>query len=133
MIVKFKKQVDYWRKSAEKNFQAAQVLFDNRHYDSCLFFCHLALEKMLKGLVVMATKKEAPYIHDLVKLANLVDLKLEEKSVKLLRIITTFNIAGRYQEEKLAFYKRCTKDYTLKYFDISKKLFLWLKKEYSKK
>jgi len=133
MIKRLQTQIDYWRGSAEKSFKAAQILFDNRHYDSCLFFCHLALEKLLKGLTVVATSKEAPYIHDLVKLANLANLELKKETIKELRIITTFNIAGRYQEEKLAFYKRCTKNYTTKYLNASKILFSWLKKKYPKK
>ncbi|MBU4102615.1 HEPN domain-containing protein, partial [Patescibacteria group bacterium] len=31
-------QMDYWKQSAQKNLDAAKVLFDNKHYDSCLFF-----------------------------------------------------------------------------------------------
>lgn len=88
---------------------------------------------MIKGLVVITTGKEAPYIHDLVKLANLADLKMEKEVIEQLRIIITFNIAGRYQEEKLAFYKKCTKSYSNKYLNISQKLFLWLEKQYPQK
>ena len=97
------------------------------------FFCHLALEKLLKGLVVRKTEKVAPYIHDLAQLSNLAELNLEEKQIKKLRIITTFNIAGRYSQEKYAFYKKCTKNYSGKYLKIVEKLFLWLEEKYQKK
>ncbi|MCK4553755.1 HEPN domain-containing protein [Candidatus Parcubacteria bacterium] len=130
MNQQLKEQIDYWKKSAQKNFDAANVLFDNKHYDSCLFFGHLALEKLLKGLVIMKTKKPAPYIHHLEKLANLAELELTEDTVKYLRIITDFNVAGRYAEAKYAFYKKCTKEYSERYLKIIRELFLWLKKEY---
>ena len=126
-------QTDFWKKSARKSFDAARVLFENKYYDHCLFFCHLSLEKLLKGLVIKNTKKPAPYIHDLAHLASLAKLELKKEQVKNLRIITTFNISGRYHEDKYAFYKKCDKKYSENYLDISKKLFLWLKKEYQKK
>ena len=126
-------QIAFWKKSAQRSFDAARVLFENKHYDHCLFFCHLSLEKLLKGLVVKNTKKPAPYIHDLAHLANLAKLEIEKGQIENLRIITTFNISGRYQEDKYAFYKKCDKKYSEDYLKISKKLFLWLKKEYQKK
>lgn len=133
MQQKLKTQIDYWKKSAQKNLDAAQVLFRNKHYDSCLFFCHLALEKLLKGLVVRKTEKVAPYIHHLEKLAVLAELELDQKQIENLRIITDFNIAGRYHEAKFVFYKKCTKAYSEKYLKIVKKLFLWLEKKYQKR
>lgn len=42
------KQITYWKKSAERDWQTALDLFKTKHYDACLFFCHLALEKFLK-------------------------------------------------------------------------------------
>lgn len=42
--------------------------WNSKRYDACLFFCHLVLEKLLKGLVVKRTEKAAPCIHDLAEL-----------------------------------------------------------------
>jgi HEPN domain-containing protein len=69
--VNIQKIIKYWKKSAEKDFETAKTLFKLKHYPYCLFFSHLALEKLLKGLVVRKTKKHAPYTHDLVYLAEL--------------------------------------------------------------
>ncbi len=132
MQQKLKTQIDYWKKSAQRDLDTAQVLFKNKRYDSCLFFCHLSLEKLLKGLVVKQTKKAVPYIHHLEKLTILAELTLTEEQIKNLRVITDFNIAGRYDKFKFAFYEKCTKEYTEKYFDITKKLFPWLEKKYQK-
>ncbi len=133
MDKKLQEQINYWHKSGKKNLDAAQILFENKHYDSALFFGHLSLEKTLKGLVVETTKKSAPYIHDLEKLALIANLKFDEERAVDLRVITDFNIAGRYKEAKFAFYKKCDKKYTEKHLKIIKELFLWLEKEYQKK
>jgi hypothetical protein len=69
----------------------------------------------------------------LVDLAKLAKLELTKEQIEYLTEITEFNIAGRYDVYKLAFYKKCSKRYTEKYFSISKGLYLWLKKQYQKK
>ncbi len=126
-------QINHWKESSERSWKTALGLFKIKRYDACLFFCHLTLEKSLKGLVAKTTKNPAPYIHDLAKLSNLAQLNLSPDQIQNLRTITTFNISTRYDDIKFEFYKKCTKEYTEKHFLISKKLFLWLKKQYPKK
>ena len=128
-----KKQINYWRESAERNFETAKSLFRLKRYDACLFFCHLAIEKILKGLITKRSRKTPPLIHDLAKLAESTRLKLSNEQINNLRIITNFNIAGRYDNIKFNFYKQCTKPYTEKYLKISQELYLWLKEQYQKK
>lgn len=79
------------------------------------------------------TKKHPPYIHALDALAIKTELEFNDKQAEQLKIITTFNIRARYDDFKYSFYKRCTKVYTEKYFNISKDLYLWLQKQYPKK
>lgn len=127
------KQIDYWRLAGHRNFKTTQDLYKTKHYDACLFFCHLALEKLLKGLVVQQTKQPAPYIHDLAKLSKLAGLNVSPQQLKDLRMITTFNIAGRYDDVKFAFYKQCTPAFTKLYFTITQQFVVWLEQEYRKK
>ena len=77
----------------------------------------MVLEKILKGLIVRSTQKQAPYIHDLVRLQEIAGLKLSEKEIDLLDEINDFNIRARYPEYKLRFYKLCTRTYTKSYLD----------------
>ncbi|MDA2921737.1 HEPN domain-containing protein [Patescibacteria group bacterium AH-259-L07] len=133
MTKNLKSQVEYWRNSAQRNWKTALSLFDLKHYDSCLFFCHLTLEKALKALVVQQINKPAPYIHDLAKLSEIAQLETSEDQTQNLRTITGFNMAARYDDVKLSFYKRCTREYTQKYLEITRKLYSWLKKQYLKK
>mgnify|MGYP001602768779 CR=1 FL=1 len=103
-------------------------------YLHCLFFCHLTLEKLLKGLVVQRTGKPAPHSHELAHLATLAEIDLLPKQRELLEDISLFNIAGRYGDEKMAFYKKYNKRISAKkYLDITATLRLWLEAEYQKK
>lgn len=127
------KQLNYWLESAERNFETAQSLFNLKHYDACLFFCHLSIEKILKGLIVKRIKRTPAYTHDLERLALFAKIPLTDTQSKHLKEITGFNIAGRYDDVKLSFYKKCTKQYAGEYLLISQNLYLWLKKQYQKK
>lgn len=123
--------VDYWIKTAKHDYDTMLVLFRTKRYPDSLFFGHIVLEKILKGHVVKSTKKQAPYIHDLIRLTELAEITLPDEEVDLLDAVNNFNIRSRYPEYKLLFYKTCTKNYTDKYLSqiitLYKKLCLKLK------
>ena len=108
--------IDYWTKTAKHDFDTMLVLFETKRYSDSLFFGHIVLEKILKGLVVKNTKEQAPDIHDLVRLQELAGLVLATKEIDLLDAVNNFNIRSRYPEHKLLFYKTCTEEYTNKYY-----------------
>ncbi len=130
----FNKNTRYWLDSSEKDFQAAQSLLKSKHYSQCLFFCHLSVEKLLKGIVTQTIKDYPPFTHDLRKLARIAGLDLSPSQKKVLDKIFSFNIVGRYAGAKLEFYKKYNKkEYAQKYLKITQDLLLWLKKESPKK
>jgi HEPN domain-containing protein len=116
-----------WLDSSEKDWDVARNLFKLKHYAYCLFFCHLAVEKLLKALVVQKTGKPAPPIHDLKKLAKLAALKLTSVQRERLEAITTFNIMARYDDVKQSFHKKATRDFAKEYLAITKEIYLWLR------
>lgn len=128
-----REQVKFWHQSAERDWKTAQHLFAGKYYDACLFYCQLTAEKQLKGLVAQATAKEPPYIHNLEKLADLAQVPMTKKQRGELRVLTTFNIAGRYPQEKYRFFKKCTRPFMIKYLRLAEKTYLWLKEQYQKR
>lgn len=120
------KHIRYWQQSATRNFATARDLYRTQHYDACLFFCHLTIEKYLKALVVEKVKCAAPYTHDLIVLARVAGIPLSPTQEQLLRTITTFNISGRYDDEKFQFYKKATPSYTKQYLQRTERFYLWL-------
>ena len=134
MKINLNKAIGYWKDNSEKDYQVAKKLYNSKYYSHCLFFCHLSLEKLLKAIIIKKTKDYPPYIHDLRRLAESGKIKLNLEQKQILDKISTFNIAGRYANEKFEFYKKYNeKEYAEKYLNITRKLLLWLKKEFLKK
>ena len=123
------KSVSYWQVTAEHDYDTMLILFHNKRYSDSLFFGHIILEKILKAHVVQITKKQAPYIHDLVRLEELAKLGFSAEGIHFLHQVNDFNIRARYQENKLRFYKQCTKQYTQPYVDQIVKLYTKLCQE----
>lgn len=90
--------------------------------------CHLSIEKILKVLVVKKEKKHAPYSHNLIDLAKKTAIDFSEENKILLADLTEFNLEARYPEWQKEFYSKCSKKYTFDYFNMAKKLQIWLKK-----
>lgn len=95
-----REQIAYWTTGSQEDFDAAQSLVEKGHLRHGLFFAHLAIEKMLKALVVRETKKEPPRIHNLVRLAGLADLATSGEQQRFLRRFDLYQLEGRYPDSK---------------------------------
>lgn len=118
-----KNAIEYWKAVAKHDYETMTALFKAKRYSDSLFFGHIVLEKLLKGLVVKNTKEQAPYTHNLVVLENVAGLGSGKNFVEFLNQVNDFNIRARYPEHKLAFYKKCTYPYTKKYNDEIKRIY----------
>lgn len=104
-------------------------LLEKGDYTWSLFIGHLVLEKLLKAWYVQHINNTPPFIHDLVRLAEKAALSLDESQKDRLDSISTFNIRARYDNYKLEFYEKCSKDFTEKWIAIIKELRAWLKED----
>lgn len=118
-----KKVVKYWQTTAKRDYETMLGLFKIKRYPESLFYGHIVLEKILKGLAVERTEIEAPHIHNLTKLAKLAKRDLSEEEMDLLDEVNDFNIRARYPEYKLQFYKQCDRKYAQNYLDKITKLY----------
>jgi HEPN domain-containing protein len=122
-------QFEYWLKSAKHDLEAAQGLFRIKKYDWCLFLGHLVLEKALKAIYAQNHSEMPPRTHNLLMLAEKAGIKLDDEQKMFLEQVNDFNIESRYPDEKLSFYKLCTKAFTAENFTKIKKYYKWLLKE----
>lgn len=122
-------KIEYWVKIAEMDISVMEHLYQSGDYHYSLFIGHLVLEKIIKAHYVKSKLETPPKIHDLVKLALVADLKLDAEQTKYLLLANSFNIEARYPEEKLKFYKTCTKEFCLENINKIKELFLWFKSQ----
>ena len=94
------KQIDFWRTSSDEDFAAAESLLEKGHLRHCLFFAHLAIEKMLKAHVTRRTNDVPPRIHHLVRLAEIAGLNLELEQENFLREFGVYQLEGRYPDSE---------------------------------
>ena len=120
--------VEYWSGLAQYDIDTAEAMFQTARFPYALYMCHLAIEKILKSIIVRKTSEHAPYTHNLVNLAEKVGIGFSHDQKNLIADLTGFNIEARYPEWKNAFYKTATKDYAQNYLKLTKELFLWLQK-----
>ena len=109
-------QITYWVNSANHDLDVAETLFQSAKYDWFLYIAHLVLEKMLKAHYVKNNEKAPPRIHDLVRLADMTKIEFNEDTLEFLDGVSTFNISARYPDEKLKFFKMCTREFTREQF-----------------
>jgi HEPN domain-containing protein len=124
---------EYWHQTAGEDFAMASHCFDTKRYNYCLFFCHIAIEKMLKGLAVQNTGSVAPLTHNLLDLLKSARIEIDLDRLSQITEINTFNIRARYDDFKRSFYKKATAEYTTEYFSYAKEIFLWLESQYQNK
>jgi len=120
--------IKYWLESAQHDLESAESILDSGRYDWCLFIGHLALEKILKAVFVDRNENSMPpKIHNLVRLAELSKIELDEDQKFHLDRINDFNIQTRYPDYKLDFYKRCNLEYTNEYLAKIKEFYAWFR------
>ena len=118
-----KKICDYWRKTAERDYDTMIGLFSIKRFSESLFFGHIVLEKILKAHVVNKIEQHAPFTHDLVKLQTLAELNLSKEDIDFLDEMNNYNLQTRYPDYKLKIYKLCTKRFTTVRIDKLKKIY----------
>lgn len=121
--------MEYWQNSSDEDYNVMNVLYGNKKNSYSLFFGHLVIEKLLKGLYAK-NNKENPYAiksHNLLALAEKCNLELTDEQVEKLQIITQFNISARYDDYKETFNQKCTDDYTSEQIKNIEEVRTWLK------
>ncbi len=121
-----KEIVDYWVTEADESLNVAQHLFEKEDFSYSLFFGHLAVEKIIKALIVKSNL-EVPRSHNLLRLAKEAQIEISEQNKASLIRITAFNLESRYPDYKKEFRKKCTQQFTQMELEKIKKVFIWLK------
>lgn len=123
--------MNYWIESAEDDFESMLVLYEKKRFTHSLFFGHLMIERLLKGLFAKQNPEQphAPKSHNLLFLAKKCNLEMDNNKENILDHITKFNTEARYEDEKREFHRQCTKDFTTSQIEIIKEIQKWLKEK----
>lgn len=131
-MIDVEKTIGYWLESAAYDLETGKTLLRSKKYPYALFFGHLAVEKVLKALVVKQTGDHAPFTHSLVMLAGKSALEIPETMVDQLAEFMEFHTEARYPDAKMDFYQKCTKEFAQEKFKEIKEVYTWLRKKSEK-
>ena len=124
--------LQYWIKCSDNDFMAMVHLCEKGDYSWSLFIGHLVIEKLLKALYVQQVDITPPFIHDLVRLAEKAGLSLKEEQKDILDTISTFNLQARYDDYKMSFYRKCSREFTERWINEIKDFREWIKSKLPK-
>lgn len=123
-------KLDYWLESAEYDLQTARAMLETGRYLYVGFMCHQAIEKALKGVFVShKPEEELPYIHKLMRLANLSEIaeEMSEEQMTLLDTLSPLNIEARYPLHKSMLMASLTPERCKVLIQETEALYQWLK------
>ena len=88
---------EHWAAQADYDLSVADLLYQQGVYRYCVFFCHLALEKRLKAILLERTgRSEPPYTHRLNNLARRAGVNLSNDYRVFMQDLTDHSTAARY-------------------------------------
>lgn len=122
---------NYWIESSNEAYETMKILYNAKKYTWSLFFGHLVIEKILKGIYARENKENpiAPKTHDLIYLAVKAHLDMPDNIKEKIKVINTFNISTRYDDYKNRFYKKCTLEYSINQINNIEEVIKWLKEQ----
>lgn len=123
-----KEEVEVWFEQAEEHYSDAIFMYENSRYSGAVFFCHQALEKILKAAIVGFAHQAAPKSHALEYLFSLTTLKSPKKNwPEILAEITRHFWKVRYGDYRK--YKYTSKEKVEPTIISTKEIYLWVKKQ----
>jgi HEPN domain-containing protein len=126
-----REQVSYWKTGSTYDLETAKALFEKERYPYCLYFCHLALEKLLKALWVLLKNEHPPKVHNLAFLAEKLPMQLDETILDFFAELNEFNLEARYPDLKRSLYTRADQEYTVHYLEKTRETMDWLTRKLS--
>jgi len=77
------RQVKNWLDSARYDLETAEHMYRTGRYIYTIFFCHLALEKVMKARIQEVSGELPPKTHSLRHLANLTGLEIPQDMIRI--------------------------------------------------
>lgn len=123
-------KVKYWISIAEYDFETAEAMLKTERFLYVGFMCHQTIEKLLKAVIEKERISDVPpKIHNLLRLANIANIALPDKYMKLISYLNPLNIEARYPSYKNNLTKILTKDRCQELLIQTREMKLWIEKE----
>jgi len=121
--------MNYWIESSDEDYDTMMYMKKGKKNTWSLFMGQMVIEKLLKALYAKKNKSapHAPKSHDLLYLAEKMEIELTQEQKILLDAISDFNMNARYDDYKKEFYAKCTDEYTARQIENIEEVRTWLK------
>lgn len=118
-----------WYKQADYDLDTARYMFEGGRYFYAVFMCHLAIEKVLKGLFQKLKQKMPEKTHSLVYLARETGIELPEAIGKFIVKINAASVVVRYPEDTAKMQKEYNREVVNEFLEKSSEALEWIKKQ----
>jgi len=115
-------QVDYDIATAEHMLHAGRYIY-------VIFMSHMALEKVLKALVIEETQTLPPRTHNLIDLAQRAQVVLSQEQQDFLGRINNTSVVVRYPDDLTAMVSQYPEAIARDYLERTKELILWVRQD----
>lgn len=121
-----------WFNQSEYDLNSAVKMFDSEDYIYCMFFCHLSLEKYLKGLYLEILRKKPPKIHSLIFFLENINSVIPSQFRNFILDLEDAAVATRYPDSLTKLSEQFSKESTFDILSKTKEFLKWLMTEYKK-
>ena len=121
-----------WMRQAEYDMDSADCLLAGKRYFHAVFFCHLSVEKALKGIIHKTAGKTPPKSHDLLYLLSLTPLQMPDQFRKYLSTVNEVAVLSRYPAELIRMEENFTLEASNAIIKQGKELLQWITVEFTK-
>ncbi|MDR2206211.1 MAG: HEPN domain-containing protein [Flavobacteriaceae bacterium] len=126
-------KVEYWMDLSDYDMESADAMFETKRYLYVGFMCHQAIEKIFKAYYSKLKEDAPPYIHKLVRIAELAGFydEFSEAQKKFIDTIEPLNIKARYPDYKANLLKQLSPQICQTLIRETKILQQWIKEKLS--
>jgi HEPN domain-containing protein len=119
-----------WLKQADYDMEAAEFLLSGQHCLQAIFYCHLSVEKALKGLYQAGLGREQPKTHDPIWLLNSLQVRPPERLGRLLVRLNETNVETRYPDNLDEAISELTPQAAAGLIGGAKEILQWIREKY---
>jgi HEPN domain-containing protein len=103
-----------------------------KRYFHAVFFCHLAVEKAIKGIIHDVSGNPPPKSHDLLYLLSLTPIKMPDQLLGYLSTINEVAVLSRYPADLIRMEETFTFEVSNTMIEQGKELSRWIVAEFKK-
>lgn len=136
-----REKYEYWLDIAEYDIETARSNYNSGRYLYVVFMCQQAIEKLIKGIYILYTEKEADRTHNIARIFNKIfdekenrrlinDDEFDDKKKKYMDFFAEllyYYISERYPSYKEKLSSSISKDRAKSVLDRAEEVFVWIK------